>query len=190
MSHIFFKTTALTALALTVTACQTTAAPVVTATPQQQLYSSISPSLYDGTRTLETRSAEDPTCLQYYSNATQYITTNKTGSGAAMGIVKTIGLGMLAGVAGGAVTGLGIGSGFLETAVAGTANQVVYQGGQKALDTTSDPQAADPIVTANELGEAIGCPPITKATMKASKKAAKAFKKEQAKELKNASDGQ
>ena len=177
MTTPFLNTAALTAIALTLTACQTTAAPApVAATPQQQLFSSISPSIYNGTLTVQNRTAEDQVCLQFYNNAAGYIARNTTSSGAGMGILKTVALGVLAGAASGGVGALGIGSAFLETAAASTANQIVFQGGQKVLDGQAKPDAADPMVNVAASAQAIGCPALTKETLKAAQNSLKAKK--------------
>ena len=174
MNHPFIKTLAVTAMALTVSACQTTAAPApVAATPQQQLFSSIAPSVYDGTLSARSRSAEDQVCTQFYSNAAGYIARNSTSSGAGMGILKTMALGVLAGAASGGVSALGIGSAFLETAAASTANQIVFQGGQKILDGKAEPAGTDPMVNVTSSAQALGCPALTKDTLKAAQKALK-----------------
>lgn len=175
MKHNLLKTAALTAAALAVTACQTAAPPAqVSATPQQQLFSSISPSIYDGTLAASNRTAEDLVCAQFYKNSVGYIARNTTSSGAGTGILKTMALGMLAGVASGGVSALGIGSTFLETAAASTANQVVFQGGQAILDGGDDaPASADPMVNVASAAQVIGCPAPTKDILKTAKKALK-----------------
>lgn len=175
MNHAITKLAAITAFTLTVTACQTTAAPSpVAATPQQQLFSSISPSIYDGTLAAQSRSAEDQVCVQFYNNAAGYIARNSTSSGAGMGILKTVALGVLAGAASGGVGALGIGSAFLETAAASTANQVVFQGGQKVLEGQAKSDAPDPMVNVAASAQAVGCPALTKETLKAAQKSLKA----------------
>lgn len=184
MRHNILKITALTTLTFAAAACQTTGPTATSATPQQQLFSSIQASKYDGTLAAMQRTAEDPVCLQFYGNAAQYLARNKS-SGGGSGIIKTVGLGILAGVASGGVSAIGIGSAFIETAVASTANQIVFQGGQKILSDTAGPKTADPMLNVSASAERLGCPALTKASLKASKKAMKSLKKNAAKKLKN-----
>ena len=87
------------------------------------------------------------------------------------GIGKTLLLGLLAGAASGGVASVGIGSGFLEAALAGTANQVVFQGGNSALDKLGANASDEDVL--GVAARQIGCPEPDVATLKASQKAAK-----------------
>jgi hypothetical protein len=165
-----FKVVAASALILGLSACATSAPQNNVLDVQNQLFSGIESSKYDGS-SLKARSAEDPICLQFYANGTQYVTQNTASGGTSF--AKTL---ALAGAASGGIASIGIGSAFLETAIAGTANQVVYQGGQKVLDNNQNAKP-DPIADVNARAGALGCPPMSMATIKASKEAAKALKK-------------
>lgn len=157
---------------LALTACQTTGA--TKETPEQILFSGVTAEKIDAGSKL---SAKDPTCLTFYSNTTRYV-SQPNGGKAAKGFAKTLALGVLSGAAAGGVGAIGISSSFVELALASAANQVVFQGGQKALDkVTGDADTLSPIEEIEDAAARIGCPPPSKAAMKGTKKAAKAIKK-------------
>lgn len=162
--------------ALALTACQTTGAAK---SADEMLFSGIAAEkiAIEGASSSKL-SAENPTCLKFYGNTTSYVTRPQGGE-RAKGFGKTVLLGLLAGAASGGVASMGISSAFLETAVAGTANQLVFQGGKKALDSATG--EADKLTDQEEIELAaakLGCPAPSKAAMKASKKASKAIAKE------------
>lgn len=161
---------------LSLTACQTTGTAQATS---EMLYSGIATEKISSEDVSPLKlSAENQTCLKFYGNTTKYAMRPK-GKERAGNFGKTIVLGLLAGAASGGVASMGISSAFLETAVAGTANQIVFQGGKSALDkaTGEDEKLSDQEEI--ELAAAkLGCPAPSKAAMKASKKAAKALGKE------------
>ena len=157
---------------LALTACQTTGG--TKETPEQILFSGVAAEKIDSGAKL---SAENPTCLAFYSNTTRYI-SQPNGGKVAKGFAKTLALGVLSGTAAGGVGAIGISSSFVELALAGAANQVVYQGGEAALDkATGDADALTPTEEIEDAAARIGCPPPSKAAMKGAKKAAKAAKK-------------
>jgi len=92
---------------------------------------------------------QDPTCVTFYKNAASFakIPAAKLpgapgvpglgGGGLGVNLLKTIALGTVAGAASGGVGSLGIGSSFLELALSGAANQVVFQGSNAALNTVT-----------------------------------------------------
>lgn len=137
-------------------ACQTTAAP-------NALYSGIDPNTQAGI----TRSAQSPICVQFYSNAAvQSAQPAAAGGGIGTGLIKTIGLGILSGVASGGVGALGISSNFVELAMASAANQVVYQGGSAILDgDASTAEASGPSADIVEAASVLGCPVPTESVL-------------------------
>jgi len=187
--------TALSIAALSLSACATYAPHSVEETPQKMstsdmLFTGISDDKIttDGV-SANNLSAQNPTCLTFYKNSASFI-ARPQGSKYAKSFGKTLALGMLAGAASGGVASMGIGSGFLEAALAGTANQVVFQGGNVALD-----KLGANVSDEDKLGLAarqIGCPEPDMATLKASKKAAqeaaKAMKKQAKADAKAAKD--
>ncbi len=79
----------------------------------------------------------DPTCGQFSMNTLAFAATPELPTGGASlgtGILKTLIMGTIAGAASGGVASLGIGSAFIETAVAGTANQIVFNGTRPIVD--------------------------------------------------------
>lgn len=170
---------------LSLSACATYAPHAADETPQkmstsEMLFAGISEDKIttDGV-SANNLSVQNPTCLTFYKNAASYI-ARPQGAKRAKGFGKTLALGLLAGAASGGVASMGIGSGFLEAALAGTANQVVFQGGNAALD-----KLGANVSDEDKLGLAarqIGCPEPDMAALKASKKAAekaaKAMKKQ------------
>jgi len=171
MSTALKKYAFIGAAMLTLTACQTTSAEKQT--PQEILFAGVT----DKTNPVSKRSAEDPTCLKFYSNATQYV-TKPDGKKAAAGFAKTLALGALSGAAAGGIGAIGISSSFLELPLASSASQVVFKGGETALDkVTGTENTLTPIEEIEDAASELGCPPPSKATMKGAKKAAKAMKK-------------
>ncbi len=164
-------------MALSLAACQTTGSAK---TANEMLFSGIDAGKISAEGpSAATLGAENPTCLKFYANTTRYITQPQPGK-VAKNFGKTIALGMLAGAASGGVGSLGISSSFLELALAGAANQVVFQGGQTALDKVTG--EADKLTPQEEIDDAaakLGCPAPSKAAMKGAKKAAKAMKKKE-----------
>lgn len=176
--------TALSIATLSLSACATYGPHGVDETPQKMtsseiLFSGISEDkiTLDGVSPNDL-SEQNPTCLTFYKNSLGYM-ARPQGAKRAKSFGKTLALGLLAGAASGGVASMGIGSGFLEAAIAGTANQVVFQGGNTALDKLGvNASDEDKISVA---AKQIGCPEPDVAAMKlsnkASKKAAKAMKK-------------
>ena len=185
--------TALSIATLSLSACATYGPHSADETPQKMttsdmLFAGISDDkiTVDGESPNEL-SAQSPTCLTFYKNSVGYM-ARPQGAKHAKNFGKTLALGLLAGAASGGVASMGIGSGFLEAALAGTANQVVFQGGNTALDKLgANVSDEDKLVVA---ASKIGCPEpdmaATKATKKASKEAAKALKKQKKAEAKAA----
>lgn len=78
-------------------------------------------------------SASNPTCAQFNMNALAFAAAPQVPS-FGTDILKTIIMGTVAGAASGGVASLGIGSAFIETAVAGTTNQIVFNGVRPVVD--------------------------------------------------------
>ncbi len=102
-------------------------------------------------------SGANPVCGQFNMNSLAYM----AGSGPVpgIGILKTIAVGAIAGVASGGISTLGIGSSFVENMVAGTANQVVFNTAKPVVDSIFP--AADGTETIAEINAAadrVGCP--------------------------------
>jgi len=99
-------------------------------------------------------------------NAQSEIVPKAPGGGFAMGLLKTVAFGTVAGAASGGIGSLGIGSSFLELALAGAANQVVFQGSNAALDAVTGGGATDvveapalsPLSQIEAAAAKIGCP--------------------------------
>lgn len=106
-------------------------------------------------------SGANPTCGQFNMNSLAYM-ANPAGSGMGTGIIKTVIVGALAGVASGGVSQLGIGSSFVENMVSGTVNQVVFNSAKPVIDSVFP--AADSTETLSEMEAAakqLGCPTPT-----------------------------
>jgi len=91
-------------------------------------------------------SSQSPTCLAFNKNAAKFadvvisqanIGPKPPGGGLGANLLKTIAFGTVAGAASGGVGSLGIGSSFLELALAGAANQVVFQGSNAAYEAVT-----------------------------------------------------
>lgn len=78
-------------------------------------------------------SVSNETCAQFNMNALAFAAAPEV-PGFGTNIIKTIIMGTVAGAASGGISTLGIGSSFVETAVAGTANQVVFNGVRPVVD--------------------------------------------------------
>jgi hypothetical protein len=155
---------------LSLTACQTTGSAK---TSEEVLFSGLTSERSSEVKT--NRKAEDPICVRYYANATQYAATSKR-QGLASGFMKTLALGSLAGAASGGVGSLGISSSFVELALAGAANQVVFQGGSTALDTLTDKSEGVEMTPIEEIEAGaleLGCPKPQKATARAAQELTK-----------------
>lgn len=182
----FLALTAISITTLSLSACATYAPHGVDETPQKMTSSDmLLAGIAADKITLDGPSPNklgegNPTCLKFYSNTLSYM-SRPQGAARAKSFGTTLALGLLAGAASGGVASLGIGSGFLEAALAGTANQVAFQGGKTALDKVGAGGGDE-----DKIGLAasqIGCPKpdmaAMKASKKASKKAAKALKKKE-----------
>lgn len=97
-------------------------------------------------------------CRQFNLNSLAYVATpSKSMPG--LGIVKTIASGVVAGVAGGAVSTIGIESSFVENMVAGTVNQVVYNASRPVLDSVlPGAENADKAAEIASAAERVNCP--------------------------------
>jgi len=78
-------------------------------------------------------SASNPTCAQFNMNALAFAAAPEV-PGFGTDIIKTIIMGTVAGAASGGIASVGIGSAFIETAVAGTTNQIVFNGVKPVVD--------------------------------------------------------
>jgi len=158
--------------ALSLMACQTTG---VVKSADAALLSSIPAEKISAEGVAVTQlSTSNPTCQSFYQNAAIYVAQSEVkvpkaaGGGLGMGLLKTIALGTVAGAASGGVGSLGIGSSFLELALAGAANQVVFQGSNAALNAitaggeTETEAAAEaslsPLQNIESAAAKIGCP--------------------------------
>jgi len=177
----FLAITALSIATLSLSACATYAPHGADETPQkmkkvmsgEMLLSGISADKItpEGTSPV-TLSQQDPTCVSFYKNAATFASVSAgapkaPGGGFATGLLKTIAFGTVAGAASGGVGSLGIGSSFLELALAGAANQVAFQGSSAAFNAvtgagTKDAAAAATALSPYQKIEAasakIGCP--------------------------------
>ena len=91
-------------------------------------------------------SSLDPVCQTFNKNAMSFakvvvsqanVVPKPPGGGFGTNLLKTIAFGTVAGAASGGVGSLGIGSSFLELALAGAANQVVFQGSNAAYEAVT-----------------------------------------------------
>ena len=147
--------TALSIAALSLSACATYAPHAVDEKPQK-LSKVLSGDLLlagidadkisvDGV-TAPRLSSLDPVCQTFNTNAAKFaevvvsqanVLPKPPGGGFGTNLLKTIAFGTVAGAASGGVGSLGIGSSFLELALAGAANQVVFQGSSAAYDAVT-----------------------------------------------------
>lgn len=153
-------------MAVSMSACQTTGG---NQSAEEALFQGISAEKRSQELVVE-RKSEDPVCLRYYANATQVVaSSNKKGVGGSL--LKTLALGTLAGAASGGVGSLGISSSFVELALAGAANQVVFQGAETVInnpDKAESKQAS--LMREIEAGaKEIGCPKPQAASADAAK---------------------
>lgn len=111
--------------------CMVSIAACASAPKTSTLMTGISPDDVSKTYTAgQMRAATDPVCVNFYSNAKTYLAAaNKPNQGKNM--VTSLGLGILASVATGGMTG--IGSGIGQMAARQTVSAVVTQGGRMAL---------------------------------------------------------
>lgn len=95
-------------------------------------------------------SSLDPACQTFNKNAASFaevvisqanVAPKAPGGGFGTNLLKTIAFGTVAGAASGGVGSLGISSSFLELALAGAANQVVFQGSSAAYDAVTSSKA-------------------------------------------------
>ena len=148
-------TAALSLAALSLSACATYAPHAVDEKPQK-LSKVLSGDLLlagidadkisvDGV-TAPRLSSLDPVCQTFNTNAAKFaevvvsqanVLPKPPGGGFGTNLLKTIAFGTVAGAASGGVGSLGIGSSFLELALAGAANQVVFQGSNAAYDAVT-----------------------------------------------------
>jgi len=103
-------------------------------------------------------SGSNPVCGQFNMNSLAYI-ANPAGSGMGIGLLKTIAVGAIAGVASGGVSALGIGSSFVENTVAGTVNQVVFNAAKPVMDSVFPAaESTDMAAELSSAAERVGCP--------------------------------
>lgn len=160
---------------LALTACQTTSPAIPS---DAMLLSSIPAEKISPAGAAKTQlSSTNPTCVEFYKNSAVFAEAYKdqlgvapkaAGGGFGGGLLKTVALGTLAGAASGGVGSLGIGSSFLELALASTASQVVFQGSNEALDAISKNKAegelagaaesVSPLAQIETAAAKIGCP--------------------------------
>ena len=147
--------TALSIATLSLTACATHAPHGVDETPQK-LSKVLSGDLLlagidadkisaDGV-SVGSLSSQNPVCQTFNKNAMSFaevvisqanVVPKPPGGGFGTNLLKTLAFGTLAGAASGGVGSLGISSSFLEFALAGAANQVVYQGSDAAFNAVT-----------------------------------------------------
>ncbi len=150
-----FAVIALSIAALSLTACATRAPHAVDETPQK-LSKVLSGDLLlagidadtisaDGI-SASSLSSQNPACQTFNKNAAKFaevvisqanVVPKPPGGGLGTNLLKTIAFGTLAGAASGGVGSVGIGSAFLELALAGAANQVVFQGSNAAYNAAT-----------------------------------------------------
>lgn len=148
-------TAALSLAALSLSACATYAPHAVDETPQK-LSKVLSGDLLlagidadkisvDGI-SAGSLSSLNPVCQTFNKNSAKFaevvisqanVIPKPPGGGFGTNLLKTIAFGTVAGAASGGVGSLGIGSSFLELALAGAANQVVFQGSNVAYDAVA-----------------------------------------------------
>ena len=95
-------------------------------------------------------SSQNPVCQTFNKNSAKFaevaisqanVVPKPPGGGLGTNLLKTIAFGTVAGAASGGVGSLGIGSSFLELALAGAANQVVFQGSEAAYNAVTSGKA-------------------------------------------------
>jgi len=150
-----FIVTALSITALSLSACATHAPHAVDETPQKLskvlsgdlLLAGIDADKISADGVSASRlSSQSPVCQTFNKNAMSFaevvisqadVIPKPPGGGLGTNLLKTIAFGTIAGAASGGVGSLGIGSSFLELALAGAANQVVYQGSDAAYNAVT-----------------------------------------------------
>jgi len=181
-----FKITALSIATLSLSACATYAPHAADETPQK-LSKVLSGDLLLAGIDAEQISAEgvsasrlsslNPVCQTFNTNAAKFaevvisqanIGPKPPGGGLGTNLLKTVAFGTLAGAASGGVGSLGIGSSFLELALAGAANQVVFQGSNTAYNAVTSKMGKKSLEGAAEIispyqkieaaASQIGCP--------------------------------
>ena len=108
-------------------------------------------------------STSNPTCAQFNMNALAFAAAPEV-PGFGTDIIKTIIMGTVAGAAGGGVAALGISSNFIETAVAGTVNQVVFNGVKPVVDKVVPDLTvggSEKTAAMKASAERVGCPDPT-----------------------------
>lgn len=144
----------LPALALTLAACASTPkTDLLTKGLDQSAMQSVSP--VNGLR-----AASDPVCVQFYTNAQNYIQAANTPSQGSR-LLANVGVSVLSAVVGSGV-GAGIGSQVGRVAVQSAASQAIYQGSGIALQELSKDSTAEAKVI--EVAENLRCPVALKAT--------------------------
>ena len=144
-----------TAAIFSLTACATLAPHAADETPQKLskvlsgdlLLAGIDPALISPEGVAASRlSSLNPVCQTLNKNAAKFadvvvsqanVIPKPPGGGLGTNLLKTVAFGTIAGAASGGVGSLGIGSSFLELALAGAANQVVFQGSNAAYDAVT-----------------------------------------------------
>jgi len=137
---------------LALTACSTTGAVLPS---EDMLLSSIpAEKITPAGAAITQLSTANPTCVEFYKNTATFaealkaqadIVPKAPGGGFGSSLLKTIALGTVAGAASGGIGSLGIGSSFLEIALASSASQVVFQGGNAALNAVTNKGAEEAI---------------------------------------------
>lgn len=105
-------------------------------------------------------SASNPTCAQFNVNTLAFAARPETPS-FGTGLMKTVIMGTIAGAASGGVASLGIGSTFIESAVVGTANQVVFQTSEPYVDKVIPDvgfTGTEKELEIKEAADRVGCP--------------------------------
>ncbi len=108
-------------------------------------------------------STSNPTCAQFNMNALAFAAAPEV-PGFGTDIIKTIIMGTVAGAASGGIASLGIGSAFIETAVAGTTNQIVFNGVKPVVDKVVPDLTvggSEKTVALKTSAERVGCPDPT-----------------------------
>ena len=150
-----FTVTALSIATLSLSACATYAPHAANETPQKLskvlsgdlLLAGIEADKISADGLSASRlSSLDPACQTFNKNAMSFakvvqsqanVVPKPPGGGFGTNLLKTIAFGTLAGAASGGVGSLGIKSSFLELALAGAANQVVFQGSNAAYNAVT-----------------------------------------------------
>jgi len=104
-------------------------------------------------------SGANPVCGQFNMNSLAALSTPGKGSIPGIGILKIIAVGAISGATGGAVSELGIGNQFVEQAVTGTVNQVVYNTSKPIIDgLLPSGQEANKVEDVYEAADRVNCP--------------------------------